>query len=33
VLGWQGIDASLTDDLVTARRQTVYGSEGVEAAL
>ena len=28
VLGWQGIDAGLTDDLVSARRQTVYGTQG-----
>jgi CPA2 family monovalent cation:H+ antiporter-2 len=33
VLGWQGIDASLTEDLVSARRQAVYGAEGAEAAL
>ena len=33
VLGWQGIDASLTEDLVSTRRQTVYGTEGAEAAL
>jgi CPA2 family monovalent cation:H+ antiporter-2 len=33
VLGWQGIDASLAEDLVFARRQTVYGTEGIEAAL
>ena len=27
VLGWQGIDAGLTDDLVSTRRQTVYGTQ------
>src|ERR671911_138692 len=29
VLGWQGIDVEMTDDLVSERRQTVYGSEGL----
>ena len=29
VLGWQGIDAALTDELVAHRRQIVYGTEGI----
>jgi hypothetical protein len=33
VLGWQGIDASLAEDLVFARRQSVYGTEGAEATV
>ena len=32
VLGWQGIDASLTEGLVSARRQTVYGTEVAESS-
>jgi CPA2 family monovalent cation:H+ antiporter-2 len=28
VLGWQGIAIGATDDLVSARRQTVYGIKG-----
>ena len=31
VLGWQGIDVAVTDDLVSERRHTVYGSEGMSA--
>jgi hypothetical protein len=31
VLGWQGIDVRVTDDLVSERRHTVYGSEGMSA--
>jgi CPA2 family monovalent cation:H+ antiporter-2 len=33
VLGWQGIDTIRTDDLVSARRHTVYGIKESEAAL
>ena len=33
VLGWQGIDNLETDDLVSARRQTVYGTREPDAAL
>jgi monovalent cation:H+ antiporter-2, CPA2 family len=29
VLDWQGIGTAETDDLVTARRQTVYGAKDV----
>ena len=29
VLGWQGIDAIATEDLVAARRQSVYGAKAV----
>jgi CPA2 family monovalent cation:H+ antiporter-2 len=29
VLGWQGIDATDTEDLVAARRQTVYGAKPI----
>jgi monovalent cation:H+ antiporter-2, CPA2 family len=32
VLGWQGIDTLETDDLVSARRQTVYGPKEPDAA-
>jgi hypothetical protein len=32
VLGWQGIDTIETDDLVSARRQTVYGTKEPDAA-
>jgi monovalent cation:H+ antiporter-2, CPA2 family len=31
VLGWQGIDSFQTDDLVSARRQTVYGTKELDA--
>jgi CPA2 family monovalent cation:H+ antiporter-2 len=31
VLGWQGIDAALTEDLVAARRETVYGTRDAAA--
>ena len=31
VLGWQGIDAALTEDLVAARRETVYGARDAVA--
>ena len=33
VLDWQGLDAEMTEELVSARRQTVYGNQSVEAAL
>jgi CPA2 family monovalent cation:H+ antiporter-2 len=33
VLGWQGIDTLRTDDLVSARRQTVYGTREPDGAL
>lgn len=33
VLDWQGLDAGMTEELVSARRQTVYGNQSVEAAL
>jgi hypothetical protein len=33
VLGWQGIDNLETDDLVSARRQTVYGIREADALL
>ncbi|HEX2281591.1 MAG TPA: cation:proton antiporter [Thermomicrobiales bacterium] len=33
VLGWQGIASLQTDDLVSARRQTVYGTKESDAAL
>jgi CPA2 family monovalent cation:H+ antiporter-2 len=33
VLDWQGIDTALTDDLVSSRRQTVYGAESAKAPL
>jgi hypothetical protein len=33
VLGWQGIDTIRTDDLVSARRHTVYGTKEPDATL
>ena len=33
VLAWQGIATGQTDDLVSARRQTVYGTKGLDAVL
>jgi monovalent cation:H+ antiporter-2, CPA2 family len=33
VLGWQGIDTLQTDELVSARRQTVYGTKDPDAEL
>jgi hypothetical protein len=33
VLGWQGVDTLQTDDLVSARRQTVYGTKEPETEL
>jgi voltage-gated potassium channel Kch len=32
VLGWQGIDGEATEDLVSARRQMVYGTKGRQEA-
>ena len=33
VLGWQGIDVAVTDDLISERRQTVYGTSEPDAVL
>jgi monovalent cation:H+ antiporter-2, CPA2 family len=33
VLGWQGVGTLQTDDLVSARRQTVYGTKEPEPEL
>jgi monovalent cation:H+ antiporter-2, CPA2 family len=33
VLGWQGVDTLQTDDLVSARRQKVYGTKEPETQL